>query len=159
MLYSRCILKIRPHCLCFLVLENEKWQTVDLTGSWNYSSSSSPCWEVRSCVQDAVKDVQDFWIKMGYQVLNSSKKIPIKCNTAGYHHQYNRVDLVHHTSHLCSNERLHLKSNRLVLHIHMINCTFQSLVAWSHYPLLWGEKEGQEERKGVLSITDSQATL
>lgn len=143
----------------FLILENEKWQTVDLTGSWNYASSSSPCWEVRSCLRDAVRDVQDFWTKMGYQVLNSSKKILITWNTSGYHHQYNGVDLVRHISHLCNYERLHLKSIRLVLHIHVINCTFQSLVAWSPYPSLRGEEEGQEERKGVLSITDSRAAL
>lgn len=101
MLYSRCILKIRPYCLdVFWFLENEKWQTADLTGSWNYSSSSSPCWEARSRLWDVVRDVQDFWTKI-YQVLNS-KKIPKTWNTSGYHNQYNRVDLVHHTSDLCS---------------------------------------------------------
>jgi len=96
---------------------------------------------------------------MGYRVLDSTKKIQTTWNISGYHHQYNRVDVVHHTPHLCSNERLHLKSNRLVLHIRVINCTLQSLVAWSHCLPLWGEEEGQEKRKGALSVTDSQATL
>lgn len=144
MLYSRCILKIRPYCLdVFWFLENEKWQTADLTGSWNYSSSSSPCWEARSRLWDVVRDVQDFWTKI-YQVLNS-KKIPKTWNTSGYHNQYNRVDLVHHTSDLCSWMRLHLKSNHLFLHIHVINLHFPVSGSLKSLPFtLWGGQSGGE---------------
>lgn len=43
----------------------------------------------------------------------------------------------HHPSHLCSKERLHVRSNHLLLYIPVTKYTFQSLVTWSHYPVLW----------------------
>lgn len=79
-------LRVRPQCLdafFLLVLKNENWHKVDLTGSCNYSSSSSPCWEVHSRLWDAVRDGFDFCTKMGYWVLNQPKKIPIKWNSLG----------------------------------------------------------------------------
>lgn len=75
--YTRALFKSKAPmsgCFFFLVLKNENWHKVDLTGSCNYSSSSSPCWEVHSRLWDAVRDGFDFCTKMGYWVLNQPKK-------------------------------------------------------------------------------------